>query len=71
MTISNSPSSHWVDLASGAVPLRCCWLPVVLNMDDLDNIQCLLRVIIVPPEVFSLNGWVRSVAALGANGAWA
>ena len=39
VTISNSPSSHWVDLASGDVPLRCCWPSVVLNMDDLDNIS--------------------------------
>ena len=71
VTISNSPSGDWVDLTSGAVPLRCRWAPVISKVDDIANITLLERVVIVLPEVFGVNGWVRSVAALGANGAWA
>ena len=71
VTISNSPSGDWVDSTSGAVTLRCCWSPVVPILDDIDDIALLERVVIVLLEVFGVNGWVRSVAALGANGAWA
>ena len=90
VTISNSPSGDWVDLTSGAVPLRCWRSPVASKLDDIDNISSLERVVIVLPVVDAIdgiaflgrvvsvllgvsagNGWIRSVAALGANGAWA
>ena len=63
VTISNSPSGDWVDLTSGAVPLRCCWSPVASTLDDIDKITLLERVAIVLPEAFGVSGWVRSVAA--------
>ena len=70
VTISNSPSGYWVDLSSGAVPLPCSWSPVASKLDDIDAISLLNRIYIVLLEVFGVNGWVRSVAVLGANGAW-
>ena len=62
VTISNSPSGDWVDLASGAVPLRCWRSPAILKLDDIGDISAQKRVVIVLPEVFGVNGWVRSVA---------
>ena len=55
VTISNSPSSDWVDLASGAVPLRRWRSPVVPDLDDMDDISTQKRVFIVFREVFGVN----------------
>ena len=71
VTISNSPSSDWVDLPSGDVPLRCCWLYATISLNDMDRIYMQFRACIVPLGVFGVNGSVRSVADLGANSAWA
>ena len=68
VTISNSPSGDWVDLSSRAVPLRCWLSPTASGLDDMGDISTQRRVIIVLVEVFGVSGWVRSVAALGANG---
>ena len=72
VTISNSSSVDWVDLTSGAVPLRCWWSPTASGLDDIGNMSTQKRVVIVQPEVFGLNGWVRSVvdrlAAAGGAG---
>ena len=62
VTISNSPSGDWVNLTSGAVPLRCWWSPVASELSDMGDIFPRYRVVIVLPEVFGVNGWVRSVA---------
>ena len=68
VTISNSPSGDWVDLSAEAVPLRCRWSPTASGLDDMGDISTQKRVIIVLVEVFGVSGWVRSHAALGANG---
>ena len=59
------------DLTLGAVPIHCWRTPVAITLHDMDKITLLVRVVIVLPEVFGVNGWVRSVAALGVKGAWA
>ena len=62
VTISNSPSSHWVDLTSGAVPLHCYWASAASTLNDIGDIQYQYRAFIVPLEVFDVNGSLRSVA---------
>ena len=69
VTIPNSPSSGWVDLANGAVPLRCWWAEPEGSANDIDSKSLINRVYIVLPEVFGVNAWVRSVAdRLAAQG---
>ena len=56
-----SPGS-WVTLNTGPVPLRCWWAPTSSAMPAT-------RAVIVLPEIFGLNGWVRGVAdRLSATG---
>jgi carboxymethylenebutenolidase len=62
VTISNSAGGDWVDLTSAAVTLRCWWSPVGAEAGDMGEISLPRRAVIVLPEVFGLNGWVRSVA---------
>jgi len=62
VTISSSPLSRWVELANGAVSLRCWWAEPRINASDIESVSCPNRVYIVLPEVFGVNGWVRSVA---------
>ena len=61
VTISNSPSSDWVELPSGDVPLRCWWSPTMSGLDDMGDISTQKCVIIVLAEVFGVNAWVLSV----------
>ena len=69
VTIPNSPSSRWIELVGGAVPLRCWWVEPKINTNDIASHSNLKRVCIVLPEVFGLNAWVRSVAdRLAARG---
>ena len=69
VTISSSPSSRWVELANGAVSLRCWWAEPRINASDIESISCPYRVYIVLPEVFGVNAWVRGVAdRLAAQG---
>ena len=69
VTITNSPSSHWVLLANGAVPLRCWWAEPSNSANGIEINSYMNRVYIVLPEVFGVNAWVRSVAdRLAAQG---
>ncbi len=45
-------TGNWVLIDEGSVPLRCWW-----NKPDQENNQ----VVLVLPEVFGINSWVRSV----------
>ena len=49
-----SPGS-WVTLNTGPVPLRCWWSPT-------NSAKPATRAVIVLPEIFGLNRWVRGVA---------
>ena len=49
-----SPGS-WVTVNTGPVPLRCWWAPT-------SSVKPAPRAVIVLPEIFGLNGWVRGVA---------
>ena len=62
VTIPNSPSSGWVELANGAVLLRCWRAEPQANKNDIDSKSLINRVYIVLLEVFGVNAWVRSVA---------
>jgi len=69
VTIPNSPSSRWVQLANGDVPLRCWCAEPEVGAIDVDSKSLINRVYIVLPEVFGVNAWVRSVAdRLAAQG---
>ena len=69
VTSPNSPSSRWIELVGGAVPLRCWWVEPKINANDIASHSNLKRVYIVLPEVFGVNAWVRSVAdRLAAQG---
>ena len=69
VTIPNSPSPGWVDLADGGVPLRCWWAKPEFDSNDIELKSLTNRVYIVLPEVFGVNAWVRSVAdRLAAHG---
>ena len=69
VTIPNSPSSGWVELANGALPLRCWWAEPQTNANDIESKSFAKRLFIVLPEVFGVNAWVRSVAdRLAAHG---
>lgn len=45
----------WVTLNTGLVPLRCWWAPT-------SSVKPATRAVIVLPEIFGLNAWVRGVA---------
>ena len=69
VTIPNPPLSGWVELGTGAVPLRCWWAEPEVSANDTDLKPSSKRVYIVLPEVFGVNAWVRSVAdRLAAHG---
>ena len=69
VTISNSPSSRWVQLANGDVPLRCWLAELQADANDIEWKSFTNRAYIVLPEVFGVNAWVRSVAdRLAARG---
>ena len=62
MTISNSRYSDWVQVVDGPVPLRCWWATPAADQHDIDAINTQKRVVIVLPEVFGVNAWLRGVA---------
>ena len=62
MTISNSQYSDWVQVVDGPVPLRCWWATPAADQYDIDAINIQKRVVIVLPEVFGVNAWLRGVA---------
>ena len=54
-------SADWALIEHGPVPLRCWWAEprsIPLERNDLDQ----KRVVLVLPEVFGVNAWVRAVA---------
>ena len=56
-------------MANGPLSLRCWWSRPSGEPRDIDSISTENRVYIVLPEVFGVNGWVRSVAdRLAAEG---
>ena len=60
--MSNFPAAGWVQITDAAVPLRCWWSPATLEKHDIEPIPTRNRVVIVLPEVFGVNAWLRSVA---------
>ena len=62
VTISNSLSGDWVLLPGPDVPLRSWWVDGEHQKHDLSTKNTRERVVLVLPEVFGVNRWVRSVA---------
>ena len=62
VTISNSANAHWTFIETGPVPLRCWWARPDATPHASVVIKQPNRVVLVLPEVFGLNGWVRGVA---------
>lgn len=62
----------WCSVNDGPVPLRCWWAPTGVetgavgraarNRNETDSYQERKRAVLVLPEVFGVNAWVRSVA---------
>ena len=62
VTISNSEFCDWVVVDQGPVPLRC-WHAAPHPDRHVDGSESIpKRVVIVLPEVFGVNAWVRGVA---------
>ena len=51
-----------MQVEGGPVPLRCWWSPPHQNRHEAVELSASKRALIVLPEVFGLNGWVRGVA---------
>ena len=70
MTMSDCPSGAWVQLGANAgLELRCWWSTPAASKGNKGEISSIKRVIIVLPEVFGVNAWVRGVAdRLAAEG---
>ena len=62
VTISNSLAGHWVEVPGRDVPLRSWWADADQKQHDIESISARNSVVIVLPEVFGINRWVRSVA---------
>ena len=62
VTISNSELGNWVVVDQGAVPLRCWYAAPDAKKHRKDPNSQPKRVVIVLPEVFGVNAWVRGVA---------
>ena len=60
--------SSWVEISQGPVPLRCWWSPAAQQSQARPQVSAegtVLtrgRAVLVLPEVFGVNAWVRSVA---------
>ena len=65
---SLSNSAGWRQVEGGPVPLRCWWSPAAPcpengpGRNDRVTEKARSRAVIVLPEVFGVNAWVRSVA---------
>ena len=69
VTISGFSEAAWVTLDNDGLELRSWWSPSRQDGRDIGDISFQKRVYIVLPEVFGVNGWVRSVAdRLAAQG---
>lgn len=74
MTVSEGVPlpSGWRCINDGPVPLRCWWSPVETGLasapplthlrNENDPLASRKRAVLVLPEVFGINAWVRSVA---------
>ena len=62
VTISNSPRGNWVQVLGGDVPLRSWWADVDRQKHVHVANNAHYRVVLVLPEVFGVNAWVRGVA---------
>ena len=62
VTISNSHTGHWVEVPGRDVPLRSWWADADREKHGFATDDSRKRVVIVLPEVFGINRWVRSVA---------
>jgi carboxymethylenebutenolidase len=64
MPISEVAASQadWCVIATGPVPLRCWWAPASGSPQTSGLTPSHLKAVLVLPEVFGVNGWVRSVA---------
>ena len=69
MESSELGGSDWVEVLNGPLRLRCWWAEPDIVVNDIESKSSINRVYIVLPEVFGVNGWVRSVAdRLAAHG---
>ena len=69
MESSGLGRSDWVKVLNGPLRLRCWWAEPGIAANDIESKSLTNRVFIVLPEVFGVNGWVRSVAdRLAAHG---
>ena len=62
VTISNFTPGDWVQVLGSDVPLRCWWCDPDAKKHEIEDINTRRRVVLVLPEVFGINHWVRSVA---------
>lgn len=59
---SPEPQAHgWCCVHDGPVALRCWWAPARMRNAN-ETKTCRKRAVLVLPEVFGVNAWVRSVA---------
>ena len=69
MESSELVGSDWVEVLNGPLRLRCWWAEPDVTGNDIESKSLANRIYIVLPEVFGVNGWVRSVAdRLAAHG---
>ena len=69
VTIPNSAIPHWIVVRDALVPMRCWWAEPSHKTHENSTKNLLNRVVIVLPEVFGVNAWVRAVAErLAAHG---
>jgi carboxymethylenebutenolidase len=64
MPISEVAASQadWCVIATGPVPLRCWWAPATAMPQGAGSQPARTKAVLVLPEVFGINSWVRSVA---------
>ena len=69
VTVPSDGPSGWVAIDNNGLSLRCWWSPAKAIARDIDSKSKRNRAVIVLPEVFGVNAWVRSVGQrLAAQG---
>ena len=62
-------AGHWVLIGDGPVPLRSWWATPPVSKHEIDTFLLRKRAVIVLPEVFGVNAWLRSITdRLAAHG---
>ena len=61
VTISDSVAGRWVLIGDGPVPLRSWWATPPASEHEIDTFLFRKRAVIVLPEVFGVNAWLRSI----------